>query len=62
MDAATSIHRELMDMHREFIKSMKRSQERSDWHGFQCDKYRAEGIQLALIAVQMRMGVVGEVA
>ena len=60
MDAATSIHRELMDMHRELIKSMRRSQERGDIHGYACDKYRAEGIQMALIAVQERMGALQE--
>ena len=60
MDAASSIHRELMDMHREFIASMKNAQVRGDLHGYQCDKYRCEGIALALIAVQERMGVLQE--
>ena len=60
MDAATSIHRELCEMHREFIRSMKSAQVRGDIHGYQCDKYRAQGLQMALIAVQERMGVLQE--
>lgn len=56
MDAITSTHRELCELHRLMVAGMKTAQERNDIHSYHCDKYRAQGIGMALIAIQERMG------